>query len=54
MKPASASWGPPCWTALSTARVAERTGNRDPYMAPHGAYPCLGNDRWIAIAVRLR
>lgn len=32
-------------------RVANRTGNRDPYMAPHGAFPCLGKDRWIAIAV---
>ncbi len=27
-------------------------GNRHPAMAPHGAYPCLGDDRWIAIACR--
>lgn len=28
-------------------------GNRleDPNAAPHGVYPCLGEDRWIAIAV---
>ena len=26
-------------------------GNRHPFMAPHGAYPCRGADRWIAIAV---
>jgi len=29
-----------------------RTGNRSPYLpaAPHGAYPCAGEDAWIAIA----
>jgi len=32
-------------------RVAERMGNRDPYMCPHGVYPCRGEDRWVAIAV---
>jgi len=26
-------------------------GNRDPYAAPHGAYRCLGEDRWAALAV---
>ena len=26
-------------------------GNRHPAMAPHGVYPCRGDDRWIAIAV---
>ena len=31
--------------------VARRVGNRDPYAAPHGAYRCLGEDRWCAIAV---
>ena len=29
----------------------ERDGNRDPHMAPHGVYPCAGDDRWLAIAV---
>jgi crotonobetainyl-CoA:carnitine CoA-transferase CaiB-like acyl-CoA transferase len=32
-------------------RVAERRGNRDTWMSPHGVYPCLGDDRWVAIAV---
>ena len=26
-------------------------GNRRPYAAPHGAYRCRGDDRWVAIAV---
>jgi crotonobetainyl-CoA:carnitine CoA-transferase CaiB-like acyl-CoA transferase len=26
-------------------------GNRDDWDAPHGVYPCAGEDRWIAIAV---
>jgi len=33
-------------------RIANRMGNRDPYMAPHGVYPCLGDDTWVAITVR--
>lgn len=33
-------------------RIPERQGNRDADMAPHGVFPCLGDDRWIAIAVR--
>jgi benzylsuccinate CoA-transferase BbsF subunit len=32
-------------------RIAGRMGNRDPYAAPHGAYRCLGKDRWCVIAV---
>ncbi len=28
-----------------------RAGNRSPYAAPHGVYPCKGNDRWCTIAV---
>jgi len=31
-------------------REQGRRGNRDPGAAPHGVYPCLGDDRWIAIA----
>lgn len=26
-------------------------GNRHPHMAPHGVFPCRGDDRWCAIAV---
>ena len=32
--------------------VATRDGNRDRELAPHGVYPCAGDDRWIAIAAR--
>jgi benzylsuccinate CoA-transferase BbsF subunit len=32
-------------------RVATRQGNDDPYAAPHGSYPCRGEDRWCVIAV---
>jgi len=28
----------------------ERIGNRDPHMAPHGVFACLGDDAWVAIA----
>ncbi|MFC1926151.1 CaiB/BaiF CoA transferase family protein [Chloroflexota bacterium] len=30
---------------------ATRTGNRSDYAAPHGAYPCKSEERWITIAV---
>jgi benzylsuccinate CoA-transferase BbsF subunit len=33
-------------------RVAGRVGNRDRDMCPHGAYPCLGDDRWVVVSVR--
>ena len=33
-------------------RIRQRTGNHHPYMAPHGCYPCTGDDKWIALAVR--
>ena len=32
-------------------RLQTRIGNQDPVMAPHGCYPCSGQDRWIAVAV---
>jgi benzylsuccinate CoA-transferase BbsF subunit len=32
-------------------RVMTRQGNRSPEAAPHGAYPCRGEDRWCVIAV---
>ena len=31
--------------------VQGRNGNRCEYAAPHGAYPCQGEDRWCVIAV---
>jgi crotonobetainyl-CoA:carnitine CoA-transferase CaiB-like acyl-CoA transferase len=38
------------WSA--NGRIWSRYGNRSPYKpaAPHGVYPCAGNDRWITIA----
>ncbi|MCB1743138.1 MAG: CoA transferase [Gammaproteobacteria bacterium] len=38
------------WSA--NGREWTRYGNRSPFKpaAPHGAYPCAGSDRWIAIA----
>jgi len=32
-------------------RVASKTGNRCSFAAPHGVYPCKGDDRWCAITV---
>jgi benzylsuccinate CoA-transferase BbsF subunit len=32
-------------------RIRPRMGNRDEIMAPHGVYPCEGEDKWVAIAV---
>lgn len=32
-------------------RVRGCEGNRDDIMAPHGCYPCQGEDKWVAIAV---
>ena len=36
---------------LWNGRSQEVVGNDDPIMAPHNVYPCLGDDRWVAIAV---
>lgn len=35
----------------ANSRVRGRLGNRSPHAAPHGAFPCRGEDRWCAIAV---
>ncbi|HEX7474969.1 MAG TPA: CoA transferase, partial [Dehalococcoidales bacterium] len=32
-------------------REPVRTGNSNPAAAPHGVFPCQGDDRWCAIAV---
>ena len=34
-----------------TGRIAMRNGNYHPLAAPHGVYPCKGDDNWCAIAV---
>jgi crotonobetainyl-CoA:carnitine CoA-transferase CaiB-like acyl-CoA transferase len=33
------------------SRVQGRDGNRDPHAAPHGAYPCKGEDSWCVISI---
>jgi len=33
-------------------RTQRRIGNRHRAWAPHGCYPCRGQDRWVAITVR--
>ena len=35
----------------TNGRIAKRSGNRDPYAAPHGSYRCQGDDAWCVIAV---
>jgi crotonobetainyl-CoA:carnitine CoA-transferase CaiB-like acyl-CoA transferase len=32
-------------------RVLGPQGNRHPWMAPHGIYPCLGRDQWVSLCV---
>ena len=36
----------------ANGREPERQGNRDAGAAPHGVYPCRGQDRWLALACR--
>ena len=36
--------------AAVNGRDQSRMGNRDGAAAPHGVYPCAGDERWIAIA----
>jgi crotonobetainyl-CoA:carnitine CoA-transferase CaiB-like acyl-CoA transferase len=45
--------GPAILDYSANGRRYERSGNRAPYTgaAPHGAYRCEGEDRWLAIAV---
>lgn len=39
-------------SVLNGEPVPERNGNRSLTMAPHGAFPSVGDDRWLAIACR--
>lgn len=32
-------------------RVQEPVGNRHPTLAPHGCYPCAGDDEWVMITI---
>ncbi len=37
--------------ASATGRLATAIGNDDSDMSPHGGFACLGEDKWVAIAV---
>lgn len=43
--------GPALLDYVVNGRVAGRVGNRDRDAVPHGVFPALGDDRWIALAV---
>lgn len=44
--------GMEAWMQYSvTASEPKRIGNRDPVMAPHGCFPCRGENEWISIAI---
>ena len=46
-----ATGGPALLDYQVNGRGPQRRGNRDAWAAPHGVYPCAGEDRFIAIAV---
>jgi benzylsuccinate CoA-transferase BbsF subunit len=48
-EPTMAVIGPAIMEYTVNGRVPERQGNAHPAAAPHGVYPCRGEDRWIAI-----
>src|SRR5574341_419329 len=37
---------------LANHRLGERIGNRHPWHAPQGCYPCAGDDQWCVVSVR--
>ncbi len=43
--------GPTFLDLTVNGRLQTRRGNDHPWAAPHGVYPCAGDDRWIAITV---
>ena len=48
---ASAVCGLEAWMQYAfNGTQPERIGNRDPWMVPHGCFPCRGEDQWVAIA----
>ena len=50
-KSGAATVGPGVLDYQLNDRLPRRLGNRDPRAAPHGVYPCAGEDRYCAIAV---
>ncbi len=51
MESAVALLGPAIMDYTANGRVASPRGNRAEDRAPHGAYPCAGDDRWCVISV---
>ncbi len=51
LETAVAAIGDVMMEVLVNDREPERLGNRERHTAPHGCYPCKGDDRWCAIAV---
>ena len=43
--------GPAVLDFTVNGRIQQPQGNRAEYAAPHGVYPCRGEDRWIALSV---
>ncbi|OWT60103.1 CaiB/BaiF CoA transferase family protein [Candidimonas nitroreducens] len=50
-EPTVALLGPAVLEYTANGHVPQARGNRHPQAAPHGVYRCVGDDRWIAIAV---
>ena len=50
-EPTIALLGPTFLDLTVNGRVQQPNGNEHPWAAPHGVYPCMGDDRWIAICV---
>ncbi|MCC6532609.1 MAG: CoA transferase [Burkholderiales bacterium] len=50
-EPTLALLGPALLDAAVNGHTQTRSGNAHECFAPHGVYPCKGNDRWIAIGV---
>jgi len=44
--------GEPLMDYIMNGRIQGPTGNRDTNMAPHGYYPCKGEQGWVSIAVK--
>jgi len=43
--------GQPVMDYVMNGRALSRQGNRDQVMAPHNFYRCLGEDKWVSIAI---
>lgn len=50
IEPTISLLGPAVLDYTANGRVAGRVGNRHLAGAPHGVYPALGDDRWIALS----